>query len=78
VRIGLDKHQGHERIISCTIACVVLHNILHGMQNENDQSWLGDIIEERERDPEPGDNELGEEQEVNTEAKKVAMNSVTV
>ena len=62
VHIDMDKDKGHKRVINWTMACVVIHNILHSMRDN--EEWLG-----------YGDNrevEIGnvlEEQESNAEGK---------
>ncbi|RPB25680.1 hypothetical protein L211DRAFT_806296, partial [Terfezia boudieri ATCC MYA-4762] len=38
VRINTDKEDGHQRVIDWTMACLVLQNILHDMQD--DSTWL--------------------------------------
>ena len=31
IRIDIDKDKGHKKVINWTMACVVLHNILHNL-----------------------------------------------
>jgi len=42
-RINTDKRRGHERVFNWTIACLVLHILLNGMQD--DTTWLQAYIE---------------------------------
>jgi len=47
IRIGTDQLQGHERVTSWISTCMVLHNILHSMKD--DESWLEELtIQEKE------------------------------
>ena len=39
MRIGTDKQLGHKKVMNWTMACIVLHNILHVMKENED--WLG-------------------------------------
>ena len=39
-RIGIDKQLGHRKVMNWTMACVVLHKILHGMKDNED--WLAE------------------------------------
>ena len=61
VRIGQDQERGHRRVINWTMACIVLHNILHNIRENED--WL-EIQNEREV----------EEIEVEEEGPRVARN----
>ena len=50
VRIGQDQERGHRRVINWTMACIVLHNILHNIKENED--WL-EVVQEREEQEEP-------------------------
>ena len=42
VRIGENERSGHEKVLYWTIACVVLHNMLAGMGDN--ESWLEETV----------------------------------
>ena len=43
LRIGLNEKRGHQRVHYWTMACLVLHNLLHSMRD--DETWLEEEIE---------------------------------
>ena len=52
IRIDNDKERGHRRVIEWTTACIVLHNILNAIHDDN--SWLQaeiiqDLVEQAEQ-----------------------------
>ena len=61
IRIGMDEKKGHRKVHYWTMACLVLHNLLHTMRD--DETWLkaemdrqvtdsnNDIDENREHEP---------------------------
>ena len=51
VHIGINQKQGHERVHRWTMACLVLHNLLHSMRD--DESWLKAEIEREEAVSQP-------------------------
>ena len=67
IQIGLNKDIGHKRVINWTMSCLVLHNILHSLRD--DEKWL----EEQISDVQESMRMNFKEQEVNREAKKAGM-----
>ena len=61
----MDKDKGHKQVINWTMACVVLHNILHSMRDN--EEWLGYHDGGNRAEVEIGNTE---EQESNAEAKR--------
>ena len=63
VRIGLDQQQGHNRVMMWISTCLVLHNWLHSIQEEED--WLDEFLS-------PHDNQIqvqrAENERVNEQA----------
>ena len=70
VRIDTNQRQGHERVQQWTMACLVLHNLLHTMRD--DETWLQEDID-RQRAKDSLNIHLNEEQELNIEAKRVGI-----
>ena len=66
--IDQEKERGHTRVLNWTIACVVLHNILHGLRD----NWLEEV-EEEGIEPEAENDRLIREEEANTEAKRAGV-----
>ena len=69
-RIGTDKQLGHRRVMNWTMACIVLHNILHGMKENED--WLANELQKssQEREHDSGQLQESHDQETNAEAKR--------
>lgn len=70
VRIDSNKEQGHLRVHNWTMACVVLHNFLKSIQD--DEGWLEVEIEQGNQQ---GNNAVGSirDAESNTEAKRAGV-----
>ena len=61
---------GHRRVMNWTMACIVLHNILHGMKENED--WLANELQKssQEREHDSGQLQESRDQETNAEAKR--------
>ena len=71
IRIGADREEGHRRVHNWTMACLVLHNILHSMKD--DETWLQAQVKRQEA-LEIRNNRLEEQLEgSNAEAKQAGI-----
>ena len=72
LRIGLNEKRGHQRVHYWTMACLVVHNLLHSMRD--DETWLQAEIEREQaagnHQDIDGDGD-GDEQENYTEAQRI-------
>ena len=69
MRIGLDRDLGHKRVNHWTMACIVLHNLLHNMKD--DESWIDRHTENQENQENQEIEEI--EQEMRTESQKAGI-----
>lgn len=67
LRIGEDVHSGHQKVIEWTMACLVLHNMLAGMRD--DESWLRESLDRTMQRGRHDEND-NQNKEVEGEAKR--------
>ena len=70
-RIGMDKQLGHRRVMNWTMACIVLHNILHGIKENED--WLADELQKSGEREQHSQQQEHRNQEANAEAKRAGI-----